>query len=243
MPGLIVILVEPEKADNVGMIARAMKNFGFDRLRIVSPMFESFDRAIAASMRARDILEGAEILTTLDEARRDVDVLIGTTGAVSKYSYHRRAAPLREFVSSLSWDATYGVVMGRESVGLTNEELAMCDVVVTIPTSEEYPSINLANATAIVLYEFFLAFKDSTRFLEPPVPKSLREQIMEEVSLIVDLTDLPEHKREGVKQLVRRLLERTFPAGVSEGEATYLLGVLKRVRQGLAKRDGNGRVK
>jgi len=235
MPDLVVILVEPEKADNVGMIARAMKNFGFKRLRIVSPMFESFDRAMAAAMHAKDILEGAEVLTTLEEAREGIDLMMGTTARVSRYSIDRRAIPIREFISQLSWDATYGLVMGRESVGLTTEELAFCDVVVTIPSSSEYPALNLANATAILLYEFYMAFKDSSRFEERPVPREIRELMLNYIKQIMDALDLADHKREKALPLVRRIVERTFPCGMSAGEATYLVGIIKAVRDRLVK--------
>ncbi len=235
MPDLVVILVEPEKADNVGMIARAMKNFGFRRLRIVRPMFESFDRALAAAMHARDVIRDAEIVTTLEEAREGVDLLIGTTARVSRYSVDRRAIPIRELLSNLGWDATYGLVMGRESIGLTTEELAFCDVVTTIPSSGEYPALNLANATAIILYEFFLSFKDSDRFRESPVPRGVRELMIKYIRDIVDAIELADHKRERVVPLVRRIVERTFPCGLSAGEANYLVGVIKAVRDRLVK--------
>ena len=235
MPDLVVILVEPEKADNVGMIARAMKNFGFRRLRIVRPMFESFDRALAAAMHAKDVVNGAEILTTLEEAREGIDLLIGTTARVSRYSLDRRAIPIRDFLKELSWDATYGLVMGRESVGLTTEELAFCDVVTTIPSSGEYPALNLANATAIFLYEFFLTFKDSTRFQERPVPREVRELMVNYIRDIVSAIELADHKRERVVPLIRRIVERTFPCGMSAGEATYLVGIIKAVRDRLVK--------
>ncbi len=233
MADLVVILVEPERSDNVGMIARAMKNFGFRRLRIVSPMFESFDRAMAAAMHAKDILKEAKIFTTLEEASRGIDTIIGTTARVSRYSVDRRAIPIRELVSQLVWDATYGLVMGRESVGLTTEELRFCDIIATIPSSEDYPALNLANATSILLYEFFLAFKYSNRFSEKPVPKEVRAIMLKYISEIVRELDVPEHKKEISISLIRRVMERSFPCGLSGGEASYLVGIIKAVRDKL----------
>ncbi len=233
MADLVVILVEPERSDNVGMIARAMKNFGFRRLRIVSPMFESFDRAMAAAMHAKDILKEAKIFTTLEEASRGIDTIIGTTARVSRYSVDRRAIPIRELVSQLVWDATYGLVMGRESVGLTTEELRSCDIIATIPSSEDYPALNLANATSILLYEFFLAFKHSNRFSEKPVPKEVRAIMLKYISEILRELDVPEHKKEISISLIRRIMERSFPCGLSGGEASYLVGIIKAVRDKL----------
>ncbi len=235
MPDLILILMEPEKADNVGMIARAMKNFGFKKLRIIRPMFESFDRALAAAMHARDIVENAEILTTLDEARKDIDLIIGTTARVSKYSLDRRAIPIRDLVREIRWDAVYGLLMGRESTGLTTEELARCDIVATIPSSREYPALNLANATSIFLYEFFLAFSDSSRFRERPVSREVRDLILNYIKDILESLDLAEHKKSRALPLVRRIMERTFPCGVSDNEAIYLVGIIKAIREKLVK--------
>ncbi|ACB06879.1 RNA methyltransferase [Candidatus Korarchaeum cryptofilum] len=238
MPDLIVILVEPEKADNVGMIARAMKNFGFYELRVVRPMFESFDRAIAAAMRARDVIERMEILTTLEEARRGVDLMIGTTARVSRYSVERRAIPIRDLLSSISWDAVYGLVLGRESIGLTTEELSYCDIVATIPSSEDYPALNVANAAAIILYEFFLAFKDSSRFEVKPVPREAREVMIRYIGEVIDLLG-GMRDRERFLFTMRRMIERTFPCGISEEEASQALGIIKAVRDALARVKGH----
>ncbi len=232
MPDVVVILVEPENADNVGMIARAMKNFGFRRLRIVRPMFDSFDRAMAAAMRAKDVLEGAEIFLYLDEAFEGIDVVIGTTARISKYNVDRRAIPLRTLVDSLKWDTVYGLVMGRESTGLTSEELAKCDVVVTIPTSSEYPALNLANATAIMLYEFYMKF-NKVELWERPVSRRVREMTLNYIYKVVGDLDIPEHKKKGGMALIRRILERAYPCGVGEGEALYLLEIVKKVYERL----------
>ncbi len=235
MPDLVLILMEPEKADNVGMIARAMKNFGFKKLRIVRPMFESFDRALAAAMHAKDVVESAEVLTTLEEAREGIDLMIGTTARVSKYSLDRRAIPIRDLAKELRWDAVYGVLMGRESMGLTTEELAYCDVIATIPSSSEYPALNLANATSIFLYEFFLAFNDSSRFREKPVSRELRDLLLNYIKDILEALELAEHKKRRALPLVRRIMERTFPCGVSNNEAMYLVGIIKAIREKLVK--------
>ncbi|MCS7103648.1 MAG: TrmJ/YjtD family RNA methyltransferase [Candidatus Korarchaeum sp.] len=235
MPDLVVILVEPEKADNVGMIARAMKNFNFKRLRVVRPMFESFDRVIAAAMRARDVIEGMEVTATLEEAKKDIDLVVGTTARVSKYSIERRAVTLRELTSSISWDAVYGLVLGRESIGLTTEELSMCDLVMTIPSSEEYPALNIANAAAIMLYEFFLAFMDSSRFKTAPVPRETREVMIRYLSEILDLLGDAVKDKEATIKLIRSLIERTFPCGISREEAFRTLGIIKAVREALRR--------
>ena len=230
MPSLRVILVEPENAINVGSIARAMKNFGFEKLYLVSPVFDSFDKAYAAAMRARDVLERARVVTTLQEAVEGAHIVVGTTakpGGAS--SILRQTIPLREFVSNLRWDAEYAIVFGRESTGLTNSELAFCDVIITIPASREYPTLNLANAAAIVLYEFRMAIESGGMEVRPPGRKTL-EIMLKYVDDILARVDLPQHKKRRLSLMARRVAGRVFPYGVTEEEALYVLGVLRRIR-------------
>ncbi len=230
MPSLRVILVEPENAINVGSIARAMKNFGFEKLYLVSPVFDSFDKAYAAAMRARDVLEKARVVTTLQEAFKGAHIIVGTTAKPGgPSSILRQTIPLREFVSSLRWDAEYALVFGRESTGLTNYELSLCDVLITIPASKEYPTLNLANAVAVVLYEFRMAFESGSMKVRPPSRETL-EIMLKYVDDILARVDLPQHKKRRLSLMARRVAGRVFPCGVTEEEALYVLGVLRRIR-------------
>jgi len=234
-PSLRVVLVEPEKSLNVGMIARAMKNFGFRDLLLVNPVFESFDRAYAAAMRARDVLESCRIVVSLEEALEGCDLSVGTTAKPGgPTSIARRAVPLREFVESLRWSGTVALVFGRESTGLTNEELASCDVVVTIPAHEEYPTLNLSNAVAVTLYEFYMKLRGGGPY-ERPVARETREVMLKYLEEISRLVGLPPHRRERTVGLVRRIVERSFPCGVTEGEARYLLALLSRTAEALRR--------
>ena len=232
MPKIQVVLVEPESSLNVGMIARAMKNFGFHDLRLVSPMFESFEKAYVLAMHAKDVLRGAKIFYSLQEAVSESDVVIGTTAKVSPGSIRRRAVYLRDYVQKLRWDATYSLVFGRESTGLTNEELDMCDVIMTIPASEEYPTLNLSNAVAIVLYEFFVSLNGNVNLFKP-VERRIRNELVGVFSDVMDSTDLPEHKKRRAKVLLRRMMERMYPCGMTSDEATYLLGAFRAIRRKL----------
>lgn len=230
MPSLRVILVEPENAINVGSIARAMKNFGFEKLYLVSPVFDSFDKAYAAAMRARDVLEKARVVTTLQEAFEGAYIVVGTTAkSGGPSSIFRQTIPLREFVSSLRWDAEYALVFGRESTGLTNYELSLCDVLITIPASKEYPTLNLANAVAVVLYEFRMAFESGSMKVRPPSRETL-EIMLKYVDDILARVDLPQHKKRRLSLMARRVAGRVFPCGVTEEETLYVLGVLRRIR-------------
>ncbi len=226
-----MILVEPENSINVGMIARAMMNFGYSDLWLVSPMFDSLDRAEAAAMRAADILRSCKIVVSLEEALEGTDLVVGTTARVAIRSPLRRAVELRSFAESLRWGGKVGLVFGRESTGLTNEELSLCDVVVTIPTSREYAAMNLANAAAVVLYEMSMASRGGGKV--EPVPRGLRERTLIYLGEILSRIGLPDHKERRLMLTLGRILGRAYPCGVTREEATYLLEAVVKVKNRL----------
>ena len=229
-----MILVEPESSLNVGLVARAMKNFGLKDLRIVAPMFESFEKAYVTAMMASDVLREAKIFSTLEEAIKGIDVVVGTTAKPSIRVITRRAVSLREFISEICVDTSYGFVFGRESTGLTNEELEMCDVVLNIPSSEEYPTLNLSNAASIVFYELFISTKRE-RNMYQPVPKDIRKLILESIKNIINMTDLPAYKKKRLSSLCGRIIGRIYPCGLAHDEAIYLLGAVRSVEEKLRR--------
>ena len=230
MPSLRLVLVEPENAINVGMMARVMKNFGFKDLYIVRPMFSSFNAAYSAAMHARDVLYGARICSSIDEAVEGSDVIIGTTARVGgPSSIVRRAVELTEFLKEARWDADYAILMGRESTGLRTDELRMCDIVLTISTNPEYPTLNVVCAASIILYGFYMKFSSAEPLLQP-VSRRTREIMLNYINEIVENLPLPEHKRRRALGLIRRVIGRALPCSLSEDEARYLMGVLRLVR-------------
>jgi len=146
-----IILVEPMYQGNVGSVARAMKNFGYTDLVLVNPC-KLEGEARAMSSHARDVLEGAKITSTLDEAVKGANLTIGTTGVASlKTGEHIRLPlyTLKELKEKLKdCSGTIAILFGREDAGFRNDELKSFDMLVTVPTSEIYPI--MASITAIV---------------------------------------------------------------------------------------------
>ena len=153
---VVVVLVEPEYQMNIGFVARAMKNFGVRELILVNPP-ELTGEAYKFAMHARDILENAKTVKTLDEALKMVDVAVGTSGISGKvYLPDRTPISPEEFAKrAFLYGGKIGVFFGRESRGLSNAELEKMDFTVTIPTSDEYPIMNLSHAVAVILYEIY----------------------------------------------------------------------------------------
>jgi len=137
---LKVILVEPEYPINLGTIARVMKNFGVTDLILVNPKVSPTNKiARKFAVHAVDILENAKIHESLEEALNRIDLAIGTSGlAGDDYIPERVPISPEEFAKRLSiYDGEIGLVFGRESRGLDNEELKKLDFTVTIPTRQE----------------------------------------------------------------------------------------------------------
>ncbi len=150
-------LVQPEVPENLGAVARVMANFGLSDLRILDPRFDILcDDVKRTAKHAQAILERARVFSSFSAMREGFDLVVGTTGRrVPRPKAHRTPITPRELKEVLA-DKTL-ILFGRESVGLTNDELKACDITVTIPTSREYPVLNLSHAVAIIAYELYQA--------------------------------------------------------------------------------------
>ncbi|SFN18830.1 tRNA/rRNA methyltransferase [Izhakiella capsodis] len=150
-----IILVSPARPENVGAAARAMKTMGFRELRLVDSGVHLSSAARAVAHGANEILEAASVWPTLEAALADVDFSVATT-ARSRAKFHYYATP-QEVTSILSekrrWAGRIGLVFGREDSGLTNEELALVDLLTGVPMIQEYPSLNLGQAVMVYCYQ------------------------------------------------------------------------------------------
>ncbi len=211
-----IIFVEPESPGNIGSIARCMKNFGADQLILVNPC--PLEGAQKMAMHAGDILEKALIVNSLAEALQFVDTSIATTAVVAGLT--RKALTPKE-LPAISGNA--GIVIGRESRGLTNAEIEQCHLVVSIPTSEECPVLNAASAGCILLYELFLhgEKKEEKRKIMQ------KEYVMDECEKISALVEKREHRKRIWRIVMKRVLSEAF---LTERETTVLLGFFRRIR-------------
>ncbi|MEM3606546.1 MAG: TrmJ/YjtD family RNA methyltransferase [Candidatus Bathyarchaeia archaeon] len=150
-----VVLVEPEYEANIGYIARVMKNFGLNELYLVKPRVNLGSKALIFSAHAQDIVNKAVIVNSIQEAIKGVDIVVGTTAkpAKSERNILRLVVKPEEAAMKINTlNSKVALLFGRESSGLTNEELSLCDLVLFIPDSEEYPTLNVSNKSAIVFY-------------------------------------------------------------------------------------------
>jgi len=153
-----IVLVRPKDSRNVGAACRAMKCMGLSRLAIV--MDELLDPAQARVLAhyASDVLDAAEVYTDLREAIGDAVLVAGTTRRRGKDRKYFSLFPeqLAEKVAATR-GGTVAVLFGNEETGLTDEELALCNLAVSIPASPQFPSLNLSHAVQVICYEIFRA--------------------------------------------------------------------------------------
>jgi tRNA/rRNA methyltransferase len=239
---LHVVLVEPLYDGNVGSVARAMKNFGFSELVLVNPCkIEDFGLAMAS--HARDVLMMARSFTTLEEALAGADLVVGTTGKRLDEAQHHLRLHLRvpcltprELAKKLAGkEGTVALLLGREDCGLNSEELALCDMLVSIPTSNGYPVMNLSHSAAVLFYE--LAQTESEHLDSCKVEMASGETLAllrDKSAQLLRETSYPTHKVDFTLLMLRRILGR---AELTQREARTLLGLIKRILWQIACRE------
>lgn len=156
MPDISVILVGPQGDANIGACARAMKNFGLTDLRLVGPVRHKTKPAYTWAVDAKDVLEGATVFHDLDDALGDISYAVAFTRRLGRT--RKRHMPLRiaaKKIADMARRRSVALIFGQEDCGLSNEDIGRADIVVTIPTSQKLPSINLAQAAIIACYEIF----------------------------------------------------------------------------------------
>jgi len=223
MPEIDIVLVAPIYEGNVGFCARVMKNFGFSRLVLVDPC-PLGDEAKARASHAQDVLAAAETCT-MEEVFSRSNIVVATTGTVSKSVCHSMRMPfyppreLRERVKDAG--GRISILFGRENWGLNNDEVKRSDMICTIPTSEEYPIMNLSHAVGVVCYELADLPLPAFRLASPTDMGYLYDHI----DRYLDTVHHPRFKRENTMVLIRRILGR---CNLTSREASTLHGLLRR---------------
>lgn len=228
-----VILVEPENPGNIGFTSRLLMNFDFENLILVNPKC-NLNEAYIYAAHAEKILEKAIIVNSIKDVECIVDFLVGTTSKPGHdYNVFRMPITPKMLVKNLSnLKGKVGIIFGRESIGLKNEEVELCDFIVTIPTSEAYPALNLSHAVAIILYEIFTSIDEKSfkGFREASLLE--KKKLLEYFEKTLEKLNYPHHRRKRALIVFRHIIGRTF---ISGREAFTIMGVFRRILIQLAK--------
>ena len=224
-----ITLVEPEGPFNIGSVARIMKNMGLSELALVKPVNFHSDDAYKAAVGARDILEHALVFDTIEQAVGDTNLVVGTT---------RRAGKLRRIFCSVEElpervfpaveEGKAAILFGREKDGLTNRETDICNILVNIPASESFPSLNLSHAVAVVCYKLFInAMVYKIPCITQPVANAEVEGLLDYIeSVFADIGFFTKGSPRYVISLFRKVFGRAL---LDEEEIQNLSYIFKRL--------------
>jgi TrmH family RNA methyltransferase len=221
-----IVLVEPEKAGNIGAVARSMKNFNLSDLYIVNSKTPLTLEARAFAMHGYDVLTRAKKVKTLKQGLRNLDLVVGTSSIIATSKSNLARIPVTPFELAQrvgAFKGNMGILFGRESSGLSNEEIEACDFIVTIPASSKYNVLNIASAASIIFYELF---QTRTARRGPILAsKAVKARLLLEFGQLVNRSGVQRHKRRLVQRSFRNIISRSF---MTRREASLLLGVCRR---------------
>ncbi len=234
-----IVLCHTSHPGNIGAAARAMKTMGLSRLVLVSPKDFPCEEAMVRSSGALDILESAVVVETIEEAIKDCKLVIGS-------SSRNRALPwpliepreMAQLIDEKPESRPVAILFGRESVGLLNEELQLCNYHVNIPANPEYMSLNLASAVQIISYELRLKCLLENPIAEEPLESkdselvATSEQVdglyhhLEQTMVSTEFFD-PENP----KLLSARMRRLFAKSQLNQGEVNILRGFLASIEK------------
>ncbi|MFW9822538.1 MAG: RNA methyltransferase [Candidatus Thorarchaeota archaeon] len=240
-----VILVRPEHAANIGAIARVMANFDFEKLVIFHPIENTKNifthRTHGFAMHGKDIIMNAETIELKENENhidvfkdylQNFDLVLATTSKGKNASNIQRLAIFPEdlkFPSSVK-PLKIAILFGRESRGLDNEEIGLVDIILRIPTSSSYPTLNISHACGIILYEIFKKLNTINigRGRNPVMvaQRENRQSLLKIIENLIEKLKIRTHKKEKVYFAFRNVFERAF---MSKKELSLITGVFSKV--------------
>ena len=228
-----IVMVNTTEPGNIGAAARAMKNMMLSQLYLVSPLNFPSSVATARASGADDILSNAKVCSTLEEALNGVKLVVGASARQRNIKWRQLDVidTCSQIQSSLvSSDEDVAVVFGTENSGLTNEELDLCSILMTIPGNPKYFSLNVASAIQVFAYQNFISSIDG-KFDNTPKDIASFEDLnsfynhLEQVLEHINYFDSKKPKSLLMRRM-RRLFGRSEP---EKDEVAILRGILNKI--------------
>jgi len=239
LENITIVLVESQGALNIGSVCRVMLNFGISKLRQVSPAVNHLGlEAKKMALKASYVLEEATVYQSLEDALEGYQLALGTTVRHGKYRKDyfvpEKAA---DYILERSPDNRIALVFGRENSGLTTSELDLCQHFITIPTHENFSSMNLSHSVSVCLYELKKKFDKQT--CQVTVKKLADHQELENLFHHLEKTlgdfefldpDHPDH----MMRTFRRILGRS---DLDRREVGVLHGFMSKIDKVISRED------
>lgn len=238
-----VVLVETHYPGNLGATARVMRNMGLHDLVLVNPIADPLDgQALQMSTHGEPILRSARRVTRFDDAVSDCVMVVGTSARVGGLFRQQSVGGPEEVLSTVAEELRQGeraaIVFGAEPCGLDNSIVTRCHHLIQIPTGDDYPALNLAQAVAICLYELRKAWNrlGPQTESEPLASFAEQDQMFRQLkTALEEIHFLFGDKAEPLMHAVRHLLGR---AGLSVMEVKVLMGLARQICWHVANHPG-----
>ena len=231
----VFILVNPQMAENIGAVARAMLNFGFQNLRLVSPRENHLsDRALAMAAGAGRVLDQAQVFENLGDACKDLNEIFATS-ARDRYKYKDVVDPIigcDTIFQSCSKGYKVGILFGGERAGLSNEDLFLAKRLIRIPSNPIFSSLNLAQSVLLMCYQLnvcSLKKGAGSSQTNVSITKANYEEMQAFATRLEDELDnkkffYPEGKKKRMKTRLRKLI---YGLDLNKEDVKIFHGVLK----------------
>ena len=222
------VLVRPQIGENIGSVARAIKNFNIKNLRIVNPRCNwPNQKALSTSVGAKDILKSAKIYNSIEKAIGDLDIIFASTSRIRKVN--KKIISILDFKKKVEKKRKIGILFGPEASGLSNDEISYANYLVKIPTNKKFSSLNLSHSAIIFCFELFQYFSNKKAIYKSSYKSSVakKSEVNKFLSFIINKLDKkgflqPDHKR---KSMIRNINNIFHRLNLSEQEIRILLGI------------------
>ena len=228
------ILVRPQIGENIGSVARAIKNFNIKHLRIVNPRWHwPNQKALATSVGAKDILKTTKVYNSIEKSIGDLDIIFASTSRIR--SINKKIISILDLKNKVKKKRKIGILFGTEASGLSNDEISYADYLVKIPTNKNFSSLNLSHSVILFCFEIFKYFSNKKNVYRSSYKSTVakKSEVNKFLKFIVSRLDKkgflqPDHKR---KSMIRNISNIFHRIDLSEQEIRILLGIFSTLNE------------
>ena len=228
------ILVRPQIGENIGSVARAIKNFNIKHLRIVNPRCNWPNlKALATSVGAKDILKSAKIYDSVEKSIGDLDLIFASSSRIRKIN--KKTISVSNIKNKIRKGKKLGILFGPEASGLSNDEINCAHYLVKIPSNKKFSSLNLSHSAIIFCFELFQHFSNKKIEYKTGYKSSIakKSEVNKFLNFIIQGLDKkgflqPDHKRQSMIRNINNIFHRL---NLSEQEIRILLGIFSTLNE------------
>mgnify|MGYP001490094745 CR=1 FL=1 len=234
LSNIYFILVRPQMGENVGSVARAIKNFNIKYLRLVNPRCNwPNQKAIATSVGAKDVLKSAKIFDSVEKSIGDLDIVFASSARIRKVN--KKIISVANLKTRIKKGRKIGILFGPEASGLSNDEISCADYLVKIPSNKKFSSLNLSHSAIIFSFELFKSFSRKKNEYRTCYKSSVakKSEVNKFLNFIIQGLDKkgflqPDHKRQSMIRNINNIFHRM---NLSDQEIRILLGIFSTLNE------------